>query len=98
MKRRICVSVSIIVSMRFRGMTRSGRDCWEAATFSSRAKKYSLCGIFFVGRPSGMLIGIGIPRFLFQGCVAALHAPKGLEALHSVEERLREASYCAHPF
>ncbi len=98
MRRRICVSVSIIVSMRFRRTIRSGRDCWEAATFSSRAKKYSLCGIFFVGRPSGMLIGMGISRFLFQRCVAALHAPKGLEALHSVEERLREASYCAHPF
>ena len=61
MRRRIWVSVSILVGIRLRIATRRGRISWWLATSSSRAKMRSCWRIVLAGRPSGMLMGMRTP-------------------------------------
>jgi hypothetical protein len=58
MRRRIWVSVSTLVGIRFRIATASGRICCSVAASSSSAKMRSWCRIFLAGRPSGILMGM----------------------------------------
>ena len=70
--RMICVSVAILVGMRLRMSTRSGRMSWCSARYSVMTKMFSLSSCAAAGRASGIRMGMDAP---YESVAAMVQRP-----------------------